>query len=349
MDSLPRRKRTTIEDVVRLSGVSRSSVFRYLNGRRLKPSLQDAVEGALRSSGYAPGEAGGSGLREILVSAPLALGGFRGYADHVDGIMAKAAESGIRVRLSSQASGGPRGPNGFAQRILAEADPAGGVILLGTTILEEDSAIRGLEARGLPFVLINRAIDAPGVSYVSPDFRAAAREAVGHLLSLGRRRIALWDDGSGSYRMQRDKRLGYLDAYARAGLEPPAGLLVDRDQGPLEAAVDRLLSGGRPPDAWFAMDDQAALRVIRAAIGRGALVPDDLAVVGMNDIEAASLSRPSLSSVSLPFFEAGRAAMDILSRLSARPCESAIRVVLGHRLVVRESSGGARPKRSEPS
>ncbi len=93
-------RRPKIDDVVRLAGVSRSSVFRFLNGQRLKPAIHEAVELALRRSGYLPSTEAAPIASEILISAPSAIGAFRGYADQVEGIMARAAELGIGVQLS---------------------------------------------------------------------------------------------------------------------------------------------------------------------------------------------------------------------------------------------------------
>jgi DNA-binding LacI/PurR family transcriptional regulator len=339
------RKRATIDDVVELSGVSRSSVFRYLSGKRLKPELQEAVDMALRRTGYALGKEAEASSQEILLSSPSSTGGFRGYADIVEGVMTRAAEKGIRVRLGGrlgERSG--RAPAGSGAELLAAADGVSGAILLGTTIIEEEADVRALQERGIPFVLVNRIFEGGGISFVSPDFEAAADEVVGHLIAIGRRRIALWDDGSEHFRMQRDKLSGYLLAHAEARLEAPSELLFHRDAESIESVAGRALASASPPDAWFAMDDQAAMRVIRVARGRGLRVPEDLAVAGMNDIETASFAHPSITSVSLPFYEAGRTAVDMMSRLTNRPVESSIRILLAHRLIIRESTVGA-PRR----
>jgi LacI family transcriptional regulator len=335
MDSSSYRRRATIDDVVRLSGVSRSSVFRYLGGKSIRPAIREAIEAALSRSGYAlPGLPAAAVRFEILVSAPASLGGFRGYAEVVEGVMARAAESGIGVRLAA----GEAGRAGDAASGLQTA-----VVILGKSIAQEEAEVRELRARGLPFVLVNRRIDeidgAP-LSYVSSDFRAAAAESVGHLLDSGRRRVAVWDDGSAEYRVARDKLEGWRQAHAARGLEAPAELVALRSEEELEAAVARLLSGpAARPDAWFAMDDEAALRAIRAAKGSGLDVPGDIAFASVNDSEAARLSHPSVTSARIPFFEAGRSAADVLARLLERPIESSIRIVLGHDLIVRESSG----------
>jgi DNA-binding LacI/PurR family transcriptional regulator len=336
MDSMLRRDRGTIEDVVRLSGVSRSSVFRYLSGKSLRPAIRDAVEAAMSRSGYSPGAfqptAQSAAGFEILVSSSSALGGFRGYAEVVEGVMARAGEMGIGVRLSA-------GDGGRA------VDAASGertvVVILGKSISEEESEIRELRKRGIPFVLVNRRIeelDGLPVNYASADFRAAAAEAVGHLLDRGRRRVALWDDGSAFYRVAREKLEGWRSAYATRGLAAPEELLARRSAEGLEEAAPRLFA--LKADAWFAMDDEAALRAIRAASARGLRVPEDLAVASVNDSEAARLSHPSVTSVRIPFFEAGRSAADILARVVERSSETSVRILLGHTLMLRETSPG---------
>jgi LacI family transcriptional regulator len=248
--------------------------------------------------------------------------------------MARAAEKGISVRLTA----GEGGRSDDAASGLQTA-----VVILGKSIVQEEAEIRELRARGLPFILVNRRIDeidGSPVSYVGSDFRAAAAESVGHLLDSGRRRVAVWDDGSAEYLVAREKLEGWRRAHAARGLRVPEELVARRSEESLESAASRLLSATTSrPDAWFAMDDEAALRAIRAAKGLGLGIPGDLAFASVNDSEAASLSHPSVTSVRIPFYEAGRSAVDVLARLLERPIEASIRTILGHSLIVRESSG----------
>ncbi|HEY9054674.1 MAG TPA: LacI family DNA-binding transcriptional regulator [Rectinemataceae bacterium] len=333
MDQPAFRKRPTIDDVVRLSGVSRSSVFRYLSGKTLRPALSSAIETAMRRLGYPLVDSETDQAFELAISASLSFGSFRGYGEVVEGIIARAMERGVHVTLSPAL--GNMDIKGNPPVFPAERR---GIVIIGKSMEEEEAEARDLSAQGIPFVLVNRIPDDPSWSFVSADFRAAAREAVNHLLSLGRRRIALWDDGSRYSRVQRDKRRGYDEALQAAGIQQDSGILSSRDIEELDQAVARILHSDQPPDAWFAMDDRAAMQVIRMAHDAGLRVPEDLAVIGMNDTEASSLSRPSVSSVRIPFFEAGWTAVDILGRLIERPMEASVRVILNHQLVVRESS-----------
>jgi LacI family transcriptional regulator len=335
MDQTAARKRATIEDIVKLSGVSRSSVFRYLSGKTLRPALSSAIETAMRRLGYPVTSQPDSRAFELSISTSPAFGGFRGYAEVVEGIIARAVEKGVHVTLNhglgfEEIKGNP--PAYPAERR--------GVVIIGKSMAEEEAEARELSAQGLPFLFVNRVLDEAGYSYVSADFREAAMQATVHLLDLGRRRVAMWDDGSEQSRVQRDKKRGFFAAFGAAGLEPQPELLCSKIDGSIEAEATRILSAANPPDAWFAMDDRAAMRVIRVAHDLGISVPEDLAVIGMNDIEVASLSRPSVSSVRIPFFEAGWSAVDVLGRLIERPVEASIRILLSHRLIARESSLG---------
>jgi len=329
------RRRPTIDDIVRLSGVSRSSVFRYLNGKKLRPSLMASVETAMRRLGYLSADDTEKTAFEIFLSTSSQFGSFRGYAEVVEGIVARAVDVGGNVRFGP-GSGFEEG-KGLPERT---SNQRIGVVILGKTIEEEEKEVAYLRRQGIPFVLVNRMMDDAYSSFVSVDFFQAAKDAVQHLFSLGRTRIALWDDGSNVFRMQREKYRGYLAAYDEQGIPVPEELTTSKTMGELEDEAARLLSFSHRPDGWFAMDDRVAMRVIRVARSLGLRVPEDLAVIGMNDIETASISRPSISSVHIPFFEAGWTAVDVLARLIERPVERTIRIVLGHSVVPRESSVG---------
>ncbi len=335
MDQTAAHRRATIEDIVKLSGVSRSSVFRHLSGKTLRPALTSAIETAMRRLGYPVASQSFSRAFELSISTSPAFGGFRGYAEVVEGIIARAVEKGVHVTLSHGL--GFENIKGNPPVFPAERS---GVVIVGKSIPEEEAEARELLAKGIPFLLVNRVMDESGYSYVSADFLAAAKDATAHLLALGRKRVAMWDDGSDLSRVQRDKRRGFFAAFEAEGFEPDSALLSSKSAGSIEEEAKRILSSSCPPDGWFAMDDRAAMLVIRVAHDLGMRVPDDLAVIGMNDIEAASLSRPSVSSVRIPFFEAGWSAVDVLGRLIERPVESSIRIMVGHRLVARESSLG---------
>ena len=111
-----------------------------------------------------------------------------------------------------------------------------------------------------------------------------------------------------------------------------------------EAAAAALLDLPDPPTAIFAFNDNVAVGVMRAARARGLSIPDDLSVVGFDDSELAEIVVPTLTTVRQPLAEMGRMAVSLLMRLLENQRVDALRIELATKLVVRESTGPARPR-----
>ncbi|MEI8093308.1 MAG: LacI family DNA-binding transcriptional regulator [Spirochaetales bacterium] len=310
-----RKKKITVDDLVRHSGVSRSSVFRYFQGKPLKPALKEALETAISHlEGAGPRSGLGQKLvQEVLVS--MAPGGakFAGFAQVVDGLMERLAEVGGKVRLVSGTD------------LPTERTSGAGVVILGKNLAEEEAEATQLEAAGIPFVLINRLLPHSRWSSVGIDNRRAAAEVVGLLLDRGHRRIGLSAEGSEVNRNVADKVLGFQDAFTARNLPVPGEFGG--------------LGGPERPTAWFAFDDEAAIQIIRDAQNAGLRVPQDLAVLGFNDLESGLYASPSLSTVHVPFRRFGTDAVEVLNALMADPGRKSIQWVLKHQLIERESTG----------
>lgn len=311
-------KGPSIDHIVQASGVSRSTVFRYFAGKQVRPAAAAAISRALELLSAPPTPE----KREILLSIVPTYTRFRGYGLVLEGVLERARELGISVRLGER--GWPLGPSSRPQ----------GVVVVGKGPEEEDAESDHWAAEGVPCVLVNRIVEAHR-SWVAVDCRRAARQAVEHLVAQGCRRVATWVDGA--TRVSRDKNLGYVDALEASGLGFDPGLVFDPTL-PLEEAFDRAFAHTPGPDGWFAPDDETAIRVLSLAAARGLVVPRDLAVVGMNDITTAAHVSPPLTSVRLPFRDMGLAAVDALVRLIDHSWERAVHILFDHELVVRDSS-----------
>ena len=138
-----------------------------------------------------------------------------------------------------------------------------------------------------------------------------------------------------------DRRRGYHAALAAAGILPDPELEVESnfeiDGG--EQAAGVLLDLAEPPTAIFAFNDNHAIGAIQAARARGLRVPDDLSIVGFDDVEHATIVSPTLTTVRQPLAEMGRTAVNMLQRLLDRQRFETLHIELATRLVVRESSG----------
>ena len=179
------------------------------------------------------------------------------------------------------------------------------------------------------------------VNFIDVDNVQGARQAVGHLVELGRRRIVMVN-GPGDMAVSQDRLAGYRAALADAGIKHDTRLELqgDFDQAAARLAVERFIDGGGKLDAVFAASDAMALGAMSAIRHAGRRVPEDVAVVGYDDSPLAVSSDPPLSSVRQPIEEMGREmARALLSQLG--PSRQVPRsVVLATELVVRGSSRG---------
>jgi len=206
------------------------------------------------------------------------------------------------------------------------------------------------ERVSIPIVLVGERLRGAPYDHVMPDNVAAARLATEHLLSLGRRRIAaigIQDSSAGA--SARMRLQGYTDALQAAGRAIDQRLLAralsfHRADG--ARAMRALLETNDPPDAVFCFNDLLALGALRALHDAGCRIPEDVAVVGYDDIEEGLFATPSLTTVSPDKMEIGRVAVSFLiGRIQETRRGAPESVAAPFRLTVRESTiGRAAPR-----
>ncbi len=335
--------RPRITDVAEYAGVSPKTVSNVINDyEHVSEHTRAAVREAIEALGYRVNIAGRQLRRGrtgmiACVVPELDVAYFAELARHV---MLEADQRGGTVLIHE--TGGRR------ERELAalhgfDAQFTDGVILSPLALLPSD--LTGRDIR-LPLVLLGERTAPGGADHVAIDNVAAAREATAHLLARGRRRIAVVGGAlRGPQSTERLRTRGYREALCAAGVPFAADLVV-----PVPAfhwqdgarATASLATRPEPPDALLCLNDHLALGAVRALYERGLAVPRDLDVVGFDDIEASRFSIPTLTTVAPDKREIARAAvhllMDRIEHLEdARPHGEH---VAGHRLIVRESSGG---------
>jgi DNA-binding LacI/PurR family transcriptional regulator len=218
---------------------------------------------------------------------------------------------------------------------------ADGIILLGYgDFLEYRLRLEQLVRQGTHFVRWGAVMEGqPGLSVGCDNFHGG-QEAAQHLLRLGRSKIAFLGSASGHYPEFLERYRGYSEALKAAGATVSAASQVDAitmEQSGYEAACE-LLARGEPFDAIVAASDLIAIGALRALQERRIDVPGSVSVVGFDDIPAASLANPPLTTVMQDTRLAGEALVDSLLRsVHGEPAENA---VLPTRLVVRRSCGG---------
>jgi LacI family transcriptional regulator len=344
------RKRVTIADIAKLAGVSRPTVSRALNGH---PEVGAATRSRIREL------ADSLGYVASPTAAGLRTGRYRALAMAVpaytlwwaEPVLRGAAEEAARQRhtlLFHVVADGDDGSAGLAERFLPLA-PIDGVLLAMPDTL--DGYRDRLDPFGIPVVAIDDRMSESVFPTVRGDNAEGARMAVRHLLGLGRTRIAA-TVGSEPLSYLTERHRGYREALEEAGLPYRPELVVPGRQRPGdgELAVRRLLDTGVEFDALFASSsDYVAIGAMRALRRAGVRVPEDVAVVGYDDIPAAEYSDPALSTIRQPFYDMGAIAVRrLVHAVQDRPQPLRSQQVpdveiLDNRLVVRESCGGVPP------
>ena len=215
-----------------------------------------------------------------------------------------------------------------------------GVILVS---LHGDDPLPGeLAEANVPFVFCGRPPKRVRAGFVDCDNRSAGGIAVNHLLSLGRKTIAIIS-GNLDMPSAMDRLMGYRDAMAEAGfkLDPTLEEVADYQPDRAHMAMERLLLNHPDVDAVFAGSDDMAIAAMQVLQLAGKRVPEDVAVVGFDDSKQARLCRPSLSSIRQPITEMGRETVAVLMRQMANPEDAPRQVVFSAEVVIRESTAGA--------
>ncbi|MFC4242235.1 LacI family DNA-binding transcriptional regulator [Gryllotalpicola reticulitermitis] len=347
--------RSTIEDVARLARVSRTTVSNFLNGRdaRMNDETRLRIRSAMDALSYVPLASARqlrTGHAEIIgVIVPSVANPFWGEFVRAAEEGALAAGFGVLVGSSERLA--------ERERTHAEAMYRQGIraVIFGSSPLSIGHIVP-LAERGLSVVAFDREFhggDIPNIEWATVDNRLGARLATGHLLELGHRRIGFL---SGPIRTasRRDRLDGYRDALGAAGLSFDGSLVWEGSQssafGDDEGAALGALGARQlaelpePPTALVCINDMYAIGAMTGLEHAGLSVPDDVSVIGFDDIPLASYTRPALTTIRQPVAAMARAAVDVLiRRLRAEPPPTDFRHVYEPELVVRASTSPTHP------
>lgn len=329
----------SIAGVAEQAGVSVATVSRVLNGHsNVRPETRDRVLAAVETSGYRVNELARNlrtaESRLLLTMVPDFGNPF--YSEVVRGIDAVARQHGYFMLLCDTGADPGRERSYFDMLRRHRAD--------GAICLDPDTVQHALaeDSGTLPWVACCEFDTDMGVPFVGIDNYRAAGDAVRHLLSRGHRKIGLISSDDG-YLYARQRQQGYLDALREAGVTPRAAWCrnvysLDYAAGAVAAAELAQQNHADAPDAIFAVSDTLAIGAINGLRSVGKRTPDDVAVVGFDDISVAAQIDPPLTTIAQPMRELGETAARLLLKRLADPAASVPGVLLPHRLVVRQSA-----------
>jgi LacI family repressor for deo operon, udp, cdd, tsx, nupC, and nupG len=335
----------TLRDVAARAGVSTRTVSNVVNDfRHVAPDTRARVQAALVELDYRPNllarslRQGRTGIVTLLV--PDLTASYFGELAHA--FVEAAGQAGITVLIDE--TGGQRDRERALLDVAGRSSWVDGVLLSALGLTPTDlAALRP----AIPLVLLGeRASGSTSrpvpFDHVGFDNVAAARKAVGHLLDCGRRHITAV--GGTTRRSDVTSRLrlkGYRQELRAAGLAPQTrhARTADYTRAAGAAAVRELWSAAEePPDALFCLNDDLATGALRELHRLGVAVPQDVSVVGFDDVEQSQFTTPALTSVALDNAALAGSALRLLAERVDGASGPAKDVRIGHRLVVRESS-----------
>ena len=328
----------TIRDVARAAGFSVATVSRVLNGSGpVKPETVRRVRDAATRLRFTPNVAARSLSTSRTHTLGVLLPDLHGefFSEVIRGIDQTAQQHGYHVLVSSSHNS----PSEIAAALATMRGRVDGVAIM-SPVPNAEALVADLP-RSVPLVLLNCAADVAGVDTLDIDNHGGAYAMTRHLLTLGRRRIAFVRGPRGN--ADGDARLkGYRAALVDAGVVHDRTLELDGDFQQLSGyrAAKHLLTISPRPDALFAANDSMAIGAIGALREAGVRVPDDVAVVGFDDIPIARYVHPALSTVRVDIARLGaRAVKVLLHAVGHRNDHARVRETFATELVVRASCG----------
>ncbi|MBP2702527.1 LacI family DNA-binding transcriptional regulator [Microbispora sp. RL4-1S] len=323
----------TMSDVARLAGVSTATVSRVVNGRYgVSASTIAQVRSAIERLGYESSLVAASLRRSRTNVLGLVTHSFQSYtAEVLKGVMEALAQSGYDLIVYANSHLYGTYSEGWERRHLTRLS---GTLTDGCIVVTPWGEVRS----STPVVVIDPVRDSTAPS-VTADNLAGATTVAEHLLSLGHRRIG-FITGRPNLAAAWSREEGYRRALTEAGVPVDPALIGRGDFNP-ESAVPlarALLGREDRPTAIFAASDGMALKVLEVAAELGLNVPDDLSVVGFDNIPEAALAEPGLTTVDQSMYRLGYEAARMLKGLVTGEWEESRRIVLPTRLVVRGST-----------
>lgn len=326
----------TIVDVARHAGVSHSTVSRVLNGHpHVRADTRLRVEQAVEALGYvanlqarglAGGPSGSIGLVALEVSTSYVVEVIRGVDEEL-------AASGLDLMLSTTRRHDVREREQVLR--LSQGLCDGLIVLIPAA---PDLYLEDLAARNYPIALIDHGAT-PFASSATMANRSSTEQAMAHLIGLGHRRIG-HVTGNLATDAARRRMLNWRAMLQAHSLEHGDDLVVEgdfrRESGQRGAAI--LLDRSAPPTAILAGSDFMAVGVLDEVRKRGLRCPDDLSVMGFDDVAEATVTTPQLTTIRQPMQALGRQAVRLLMDRLRNPDAPTVHVELATELVVREST-----------
>lgn len=332
----------TIKDIAKISGVSTATVSLALAGdKRVKEETKLKIESVARDLNYVPNEIGRSlqskkvdTIALIFPNTPHNAFSHPYFIQLLEGIMDVVAKEGFHLMISTTTN---EVDEKAAYSKLLKNRRADGFILWPSSVKDEN--ILEIIKSGIPIVYLNK-IDYDDIVTIERDDMGGAYKAVEHLIGRGRRKI-VHISGPLDYQVTIERLKGYQRAIQDSPIPYDSSLVIEGDfqrQGGA-GAVETLLNNKVEFDAIFAANDLMAIGAIEALQRAGLSIPEDVAVVGCDNIELAAMTNPPLTSLHQEMKTIGEIAAQRIIKILQNKKVDQIKTVVPAKLVIRDSSG----------
>lgn len=337
-------KRVTAQDVATAAGVSPTTVSFVLNnveGMRISKETRDRVLEAAKSLNYHPDSSAQKMARgkTSVIGLVLRQNPEKAYADLflpdvMHGISSVARENGYQLLFIPLP---PEEKDKTYSKLINERH-VDGLIVSGPT--EDDQDLTNAYNNGAKIVLMSK-VPGSNIPYIDIDNQKGAENAVNHLVRLGHKHIAAISNAPLNYSSSKDRIAGYKNVLRKNNLPVDEELILTGDYTPESGyeAMQTLLKRNPLPTAVFIASDTVALGALNALYENNISVPDDIAIVGFDDIALAQYVIPPLTTVHLPAYSIGLGAASMIIQQLNNDFKESREIILQTRLIVRESSG----------
>ncbi|NLW09724.1 MAG: LacI family transcriptional regulator [Firmicutes bacterium] len=329
----------TIKDVAKRVGVSPSVVSRALNNRYgVRESTREKIVRAAKEMGYYPNAAARSLVtrRTATIGVMMADLSEPYYTQIIKGMEFSASKSGYTLLFSNSYESLEKSK---VLEKMVYAERVDGVVIVGSNIEEQEYILKLVE-RKVPFVLLERDFADPCINCVYVDNVYGGYLATKYLLDKGHTRIA-HISGKIGFQVALDRLEGYKKALREAGLPFEKKLVIPGNFVWQDgyAAMKKLLRLRPRCTAVFTANDTMAFGALQAITESGLSVPEDIAVMGFDDLEFSSLTNPPLTTVSQPRYEMGKEAVRIVTSLIEHGAsEEGVKMCYRPEIVIRRSA-----------
>ncbi|WP_461206808.1 LacI family DNA-binding transcriptional regulator [Clostridium sp. DL1XJH146] len=329
--------KTTINDIAKIAGVSKATVSRVLNeSKPVSDEIRMRVEKAIKENNYKPSSIARSLVNKTtnIIGVIIPDIGNPFFSQLVKGIQDGANENGYHIMLCNTYKNEEKE---IEYLEILQNHQVDGIVFLTTTI--QNSHKLFFQKNKIPVVSVSRRFKELSISSIDVDNYSAAYDATSYLINLDHKEIAMIRGDIDNNSVDFDRFEGYKQAIIDSNIDFHEELVVKGDfsvEGGYNA-MGKLLTHKQLPTAIFCASDHMAFGAIKCAHESGLIVPDDISVIGFDDIPLASMFIPSLSTVKQPIYELGQKAIQtIISEIQSK--SKAQNIVLSTEIVIRQST-----------